>query len=68
MVDGDPQQRAELCKAISVYMPNAMDGGCRWHIVEQGWKGHGPGKTAVKDKGRKRDKYNLFKKQAKEWC
>jgi hypothetical protein len=68
MVDGDPQQRAELCKAISVYMPNAVDGGCGWHILEQGWKARGPGKTAIKDKGRKRDKYNLFKKRVKEWC
>jgi hypothetical protein len=43
-----------------------MDGGCGWHIVEQGWKAHGPGKTAVIEK--KRDAYNLFKKRVKEWC
>jgi hypothetical protein len=66
MVDGDPQQRSELSKAILDYMPNAIDGGCGWHIVEQGWKSHGPGKTAVKEK--KRDAYNLFKKRVKEWC
>ncbi len=64
MVDGDPQQRAELAKALLDYMPNAIDGGCGWHIVEQGWKAHGPGKTAVKDA--KRDKYNLFKKRVKD--
>jgi hypothetical protein len=68
MVDGDPQQRAELSKAILDYMPNAMDGGCGWHIVEQGWKAHGPGKTAVTEAGGKRDKYNLFKKRVKDWC
>jgi hypothetical protein len=67
MVDGDPQQRAELSKAISVHMPNAIDGGCGWHIVEQGWKAHGPGKTAVRDVGGKRDKDNLFKKRVKAW-
>jgi hypothetical protein len=68
MVDGDPQQRGELRKAIVVFMPNAMDGGCGWHLVEQGWKAHGPGVTAVKDVGRNREKFNLFKKRVKDWC
>jgi hypothetical protein len=36
--------------------------------VEQGWKAHGPGVTAVKDIGRNRDKFNLFKKRVKDWC
>jgi hypothetical protein len=49
-------------------MPNAIDGGCRRYIVEQGWKSHGPGKTAVKDVGCKRGKYNLLKKHVKDWC
>jgi hypothetical protein len=68
MVDGDPQQRAELSKAILDHMPNAVDGGCGWHIVEQGWKAHGPGKTAVSDLPGKRDKCNVFKKHVKDWC
>jgi hypothetical protein len=68
MVDGDPQQRGELRKAIVVFMPNAMDGGCGWHLVEQGWKAHGPGVTSVKDVGRNWDKFNLFKKHVKDWC
>jgi hypothetical protein len=67
MVDGDPQQQAELSKAILSYVPNAMDGGCGWHIMEQGWKAHGPRKIAVKDAA-KHDKYNLFKKRVKDWC
>jgi hypothetical protein len=67
MVDGDPQQRAELSKAVSVHMPNAIDGGCGWHIVEQGWKAHGHGKTAVRDVGGERDKRDLFKKRVKAW-
>jgi hypothetical protein len=50
-------------------MPNAIDGRCRWHIVEQGWKEHGPGKTAVKETSDKHDKEcNLFKKHVKDWC
>ncbi len=36
--------------------------------MEQGWKAHGPGVTAVKDVGRSRDKYNLFEKRVKGWC
>ncbi len=36
MVDGDPQQKSELSKAIFDCMSNAIDGGCGWHIVEQG--------------------------------
>jgi hypothetical protein len=28
-------------------LPNAMDGGCGWHIVEQGWK-HMVGKTGLR--------------------
>jgi hypothetical protein len=68
MVDGDPQQRGELRKPIVVFMPNATDGGCGWHLVEQGWKAHGPGVTAVKDVGCNQDKFNLFKKRVKDWC
>jgi hypothetical protein len=68
MVDGDPQPWAELSKAILDYMPNAIDGGCGWHIVEQGMKRHVPGPSAMQDVGRKRDKYNLFKKRPKQWC
>jgi hypothetical protein len=51
MVDSDPEQRAELSNAISKHMPNAIDGGCGWHVVEQGWKVHGIGKTAVRHVG-----------------
>jgi hypothetical protein len=68
MVDGDPQQRSELSKALSDYMPNAIDGGCGWHIVEQGWKRHGPNMTAVTEASGKRDKFNLLKKRVKAWC
>jgi hypothetical protein len=59
MVDDDPQQTAELSKAILDYdVPNAVDCGCGWHIVEQGWKAHGPGKTAVRDVGGKHERNN----------
>jgi hypothetical protein len=68
MVDGDPQQKSELRNGISVYMPNAIDGGCGWHNVKQGWKMHGPGKRAVTERDGKHNQYNLFKKGVKEWC
>jgi hypothetical protein len=48
MVDGDPQQRGELRKAMQVLMSNAMDGSGRQHLVEQGWKTHGLCFTASK--------------------
>jgi hypothetical protein len=59
LVDGDPQQKAELSKDILDYsMPNAINGSCGWHIVmEQGWKAHGPEKIVVKDNGYMQDKY-----------
>jgi hypothetical protein len=68
MVDGDPQQKPELKKAISQFMRNAVDGGCGWHIVEQGWKRHIPGNNVVKEGNGSREKYNLFVKQVKNWC
>jgi hypothetical protein len=68
MVDGDPQQKSELSKAIFDCMPNAIDGGCGWHVVEQGWKRHGPGTTAVIEVSGKHDKFNLFRKRVKDWC
>ena len=68
MVDGDPQQKSELSKAILDYMPNAVDGGCGWHIVEQGWKRHGPTMSAVTVASGKRDKFNIFRKCVKDWC
>jgi hypothetical protein len=66
MAGGDPQQWAGLSTAILSCVPKAMDGSCGWHIMEQGWKAHGPGKTAVKDA--KRDKCNLFMKCVTNWC
>ena len=37
MADGDAQQRNEVLGAIQTYMPNAIIGGCGWHIVDRGW-------------------------------
>jgi hypothetical protein len=68
MVDGDPQQRSELKNAMSRFMKDAVDGGCGWHIVEQGRKAHGPGKTAAKERNGNRDKHNLFIQRLKDWC
>ena len=68
MVDGDPQQKSELFKALLDSMPNAVNGGCGWHIAEQGWKRHGPAMSSITVAGGKRDKFNLFRKHVKDWC
>ena len=68
MVDGDPQQKPELKKAMSEFMKNAVVGGCGWHIVEQGWKRHCPGNNAVKERNGNRDIYNIFVQRVKSWC
>jgi hypothetical protein len=68
MVAGDLQQKGELSKAISVYMPYAINGGYGWHIVFQGWKRQSLEMTAVAGVGPKREKYNLFKKRVKAGC
>jgi hypothetical protein len=59
----------QISKAILDHMPNATEGGCGWHVVEQSWKARdGPGKTAVKNVGNKWDKCCVFKKHVKDWC
>jgi hypothetical protein len=68
MVDGDPQERSELSKAVSDHMPNAVNGGCGWHIMEQGMKRHAPTVTAVTVISGRRDTFILFKKCVKDWC
>ena len=32
MKDGDPQQRNEVIYALQSVFPNAIEGGCGWHI------------------------------------
>ena len=34
MKDGDPQQRNEILRALLEIFPNAIEGGCGWHIVK----------------------------------
>jgi hypothetical protein len=67
MVDGDPQQRSELVSCMKEYMPNAIDGSCGWHVVNQGWKRHGPGKSLIKE-GPKRATFDLFARHIRDWC
>jgi hypothetical protein len=66
MVDGDPQQRAELVKAIKEFVSHAEDGSCGWHLVSQGWKRHGPTNTCVTTKPQ-RDRFDLFKTHVCDW-
>ena len=66
MVDGDPQQEAEIFSAMRSYMPNAHLSHCGWHIVFQGWKRHAPTNTSVSKAGK--DRFTDFKKQVTNWC
>jgi hypothetical protein len=66
MFNGDTRQRGELAKSIKEYMPNAIVGGCGWHIVHEGWKQHGPNKAAVVE-GTKRDKYVFYSRHVQDW-
>ncbi len=34
MKDGDAQQQNEILKALKEVFPNAVEGGCGWHIGE----------------------------------
>jgi hypothetical protein len=63
LVDGDPQQRAKLVKAIKMFAPHAEDGSCGWHLIHQGWKRHGPTNTCVRTKA-DCDQFDLFKTHA----
>jgi hypothetical protein len=36
MVDGDQQQRDQLVLSMLDFMPNAIDGTCAWHLINQG--------------------------------
>jgi hypothetical protein len=65
MVDGDPQQCAELNIAISDYMPQVFSGRCSWHIVNQGWKKHVPTHTAVPEE--KQEMYINLCHRIKSW-
>ena len=52
MKDGDPQQRNEILIALQSVFTNAIEGGCGWHIVEQGWKDKVPGEKFISSKNR----------------
>mmetsp|Transcript_23810 Transcript_23810/g.54521 ORF Transcript_23810/g.54521 Transcript_23810/m.54521 type:complete len:1402 (-) Transcript_23810:247-4452(-) len=40
MKDGDPQQRNEILVCLLKVFPNAIEGGCGWHIIDRGWDSH----------------------------
>ena len=47
MKDGDPQQRNEILISLQSVFPNASEGVCGWHVVQQGWKRHVPGEMSI---------------------
>ena len=65
MADGDPQQSNEIQGAIMDYFKNAVRGSCGWHIVDRGWKEHGPGNNSVTVKNRA--KFQRFIRHIHTW-
>ena len=65
MKDGDPQQRNELLIALQSVFTNAIEGGCGWHIVEQGWKDKVPGEKFISS--RNRLKWKNVTQHVKRW-
>ena len=67
MVDGDQQQRDQLVSSMLEFMPNAIDGTCAWHLINQGLIKKSLSKGFIKDP-RKQEKYSLFLDHIKSWC
>ena len=64
--DGDTQQEAEIVNAIATYIPNALSGGCGWHIVDRGWLRKGPGLNSFPQRI-VRNRVKLVYKQCRIW-
>ncbi|KAL3757417.1 LOW QUALITY PROTEIN: hypothetical protein ACHAWU_005148 [Discostella pseudostelligera] len=65
MKDGDPQQRNEILIALQSVFMNAIEGGCGWHMVEQGWKDKVPGENFFSTKNRMR--WKKVTQHVKRW-
>ena len=58
MVDGDQQQRDQLVAAMLEFMPDAIDGTCGWHLINQGLAKKALHKGFISDP-LKRERYSL---------
>ena len=65
MKDSNPQQRNELLIALQSVFTNAIEGGCGWHIVEQGWKDKVLGEKFISIKNRL--KWKNVTQHVKRW-
>ncbi|KAL3756458.1 hypothetical protein ACHAWU_009852, partial [Discostella pseudostelligera] len=65
MKDGDPQQWNEILIALQSVFMNAIEGGCGWHMVEQGWKDKVPGEKFFSTKNRMR--WKKVTQHVKRW-
>ncbi|KAL7525758.1 hypothetical protein ACHAXR_001148, partial [Thalassiosira sp. AJA248-18] len=66
MKDGDAQQRNEIIGALRNVFPNAIEGGCGYHIVNGSWTRWAPGVTSVR-KG-SLDSFLALKAKIMNWC
>ena len=65
MADGDAQQKNEVLGAIQTYIPNAILGGCGWHIVDRGWLRGGFSNKGMSPT--QMDKWNIVRKTIFSW-
>ena len=65
MKDGDPQQRNEIIGALMNIFPNAIEGGCGYHIVHTTWEKYVPGKRSLSKQNQA--KYDDIKSKIQKW-
>ncbi|KAL7529904.1 hypothetical protein ACHAXR_003219, partial [Thalassiosira sp. AJA248-18] len=66
MKDGDTQQRNEIIGALKNVFPNAVEGGCGYHIVHQSWTREAPGVTCVRTSSQA--VFLAIKHKIMKWC
>jgi hypothetical protein len=66
MVDGDQQQPDQLVISMLKFMPNAIDGTCAWHLINQGLIKRSLSKGFIKDLA-KQENYSLFLDHIRSW-
>ena len=67
MADNDSHQGAEIKSAIPKFMPSAIFYKCGWHMVEQGWKRHGPNLKQFDSDNERKELVKNFYGHIKNW-
>ena len=65
LVDGDPQQHANLVEALQTYLCNAVHTTCGYHLVMNSWKRYCPPKVSIQKS--MLSKFEEFGKHITNW-